>query len=54
MKLAPAVRQALRPTATAAEAVEDDGDAEGDDDWRCKEGREALSWAMALATDATR
>ena len=54
MKLAPAVRQALRPTATAAEAVEDDGDAEGDDDWCCKEGREALSRAVALAADATR
>ena len=39
--------------ATAAEAAEDDRDAKGDDVWHCKEGREALSRAVALAADAT-
>jgi hypothetical protein len=42
LTLAPAVRQALRPSAQDDEATVGDGEEEGDVDGRCKEGREAL------------
>jgi hypothetical protein len=53
LTLAPSVRRALgSPRATELDGG--DGDTEGDEDRRCKEGREALSRAVALATEACR
>jgi hypothetical protein len=52
LTLAPSVRRALRSPGSA-ELDDGAGDIEGDEDRRCKEGREALSRAVALAAEAT-
>lgn len=53
LTLAPVVRRALR-SAGSAEIDDGEGEADGDEDRRCKQGQEALSNVVALAVDASR
>ncbi|CAN6180895.1 unnamed protein product, partial [Urochloa humidicola] len=53
LTLAPATRRALLPRGQKPGGMEDDGEADVDDDRRCKEGREALSRLVDLVVAAS-
>lgn len=52
LTLAPATRRALRPRGTDGDDKEANADVNDDDDQRIKEGRDALSRAVAVAANA--